>query len=127
MTRTQILAAAAAVLSIIVIVEGVGLLHATARAPIDARPSPTIGTADAASDDRAGRKGDRLPVATLTVESPQPEAAPSPEPSPSPQLEAATEEDLRQADEEHHRHRDICRNGRTYFMQNGHQYWRCKL
>src|ERR1700761_6900597 len=122
MTRMHILAAAAVVLSIIVIVEGVGLLHATVRAPVDARPSPTIAPAEAASDDRAARKGDRLPVATLTVESPQPEAAPSPEPSPSQPLQDATEEDLRQADEEHHRRRDICRNGRTYFMQNGHQY-----
>ena len=86
MTRMHILAAAAVVLSIIVIVEGVGLLHATVRAPVDARPSPTIAPAEAASDDRAARKGDRLPVATLTVESPQPEAAPSPEPSASPQL-----------------------------------------
>ena len=123
MTRTQILAAAAVVLSIIVIVEGVGLLHATS----DVRPSPAVTAAEAVSDDRAARKGDRLPVVTIPVDAPQQEAAPSPEPSPSPQLEAATADDLRQAEEEHHRHRDICRNGRTYFMQNGHRYWRCKL
>jgi hypothetical protein len=123
MTRAQILAAAAVVLSIIVIVEGVGLLHATS----DVRPSPAATTAEAVSDDRAARKGDRLPVMTLPVETPQPEAAPAVELPPSPQLKTATEDDLRQAEEEHHRHRDICRNGRTYFMQNGHRYWRCKL
>ena len=125
MTRIRILAAAAVVLSIIVIVEGIGLLHATT----EARRSPTIAPAEVVSDDRVGRKGDRLPVVTVPVASVQAEAAPStelPPPSP-PQLEAATEEDLRQADEEHHRHRDICRNGRTYFMQNNHRYWRCKL
>jgi hypothetical protein len=123
MTRIRILAAAAVVLSIIVIVEGIGLLHATT----EARRSPAVAPAEAVSDDRVGRKGDRLPVATAPVEAPQPDAAPSPESSPSPQLEAATEDDLRQADEERHRHRDICRNGRTYFMQNNHRYWRCKL
>jgi hypothetical protein len=123
MTRAQILAAAAVILSIMVIVEGVGLIHATS----DVRPSPTVASAQAVPDDRAARKGDRLPVVTIPLEAAQPEAAPSPEPSPSPQLQAATEDDLRQAQEEHHRHRDICRNGRTYFMQNNHRYWRCKL
>jgi hypothetical protein len=123
MTRAQILAAAAVILSIIVIVEGVGLLHATS----DRRPAATVASAEAVSDERAARKGDRLPVVAIPVEAPQPEVAPSPEPSPSPELQAATEDDLRQADEERHRHRDICRNGRTYFMQNNHRYWRCKL
>ena len=123
MTRAQILAAAAVILSIIVIIEGVGLLHAMS----DVRPAPTVASAEVASGDRAARKGDRLPVFTIPVDVPQPEAAPSPEPAPSPQLQAATEDDLRQAAEEHHRHRDICRNGRTYFMQNNHRYWRCKL
>jgi hypothetical protein len=42
-------------------------------------------------------------------------------------LPLATEDDIRQADEEHHRHRDICPYGRTYFNVNGHQHWRCKL
>ena len=123
MTRIHILAAAAVVLSIIVIVEGVGLLHATS----EVRSAPTLASAEAVPEDRAARKGDRLPVVAVPAEAPRPEAAPSPEPSPSPQLQAATEDDLRQAEQEHHRHRDICRNGRTYFMQNNHRYWRCKL
>jgi len=42
-------------------------------------------------------------------------------------LPLATEDDIRQADEEHHRHRDICPYGRTYFNVNGHQHWRCRL
>ena len=42
-------------------------------------------------------------------------------------LPLATEDDIRQAEEEHHRHRDICPYGRTYFNVNGHQHWRCKL
>jgi hypothetical protein len=43
------------------------------------------------------------------------------------QLSLATEDDIRQAEAEHHRHRNICPHGRTYLTIEHHQYWRCKL
>jgi hypothetical protein len=53
------------------------------------------------------------------------EAPPPPVEAPLEQLPLATEDDLRQAEAEHHRHRDICPRGRTYFTIEHHQYWRC--
>jgi hypothetical protein len=51
----------------------------------------------------------------------QPPAAVAP---PAP-FAAATDDDIKQAEAEHHRHRDICPKGRTYYMKGGWQYWRC--
>jgi hypothetical protein len=70
-------------------------------------------------------KGDRLrlptqiPAATAQSEQSQPIAAPRE------QLPLATDDDIRQAEAEHHRHRDICPRGRTYFTIEHHQYWLC--
>jgi hypothetical protein len=63
-----------------------------------------------------------MPLATAA----QPEVA-SPVASQPEQLQPATEDDIRQAEAEHHRHRDICPHGRTYFTAELHRYWRCKL
>jgi hypothetical protein len=67
-----------------------------------------------------------VPVPTPFAAATQPDAAP-PVTAPPETLPLATEDDIRQADEEHHRHRDICPYGRTYFNVNGHQHWRCRL
>jgi hypothetical protein len=40
-------------------------------------------------------------------------------------LAAATDDDIKQAEAERHRRRDICPKGRTYYMKGGYQYWRC--
>jgi hypothetical protein len=46
--------------------------------------------------------------------------------APSEPLAAATDEDIKQAEAEHHRrHRDICAKGRTYYMKGRYRYWRC--
>ena len=63
-----------------------------------------------------------VPVPTPFAAATQPDAAP-PVTAPPETLPLATEDDIRQADEEHHRHRDICPYGRT----NHRQYWRCRL
>ena len=67
-----------------------------------------------------------VPVPTPFAAATQSDAAP-PVTAPPETLPLATEDDIRQADEEHHRHRDICPYGRTYFNVNGHQHWRCRL
>ena len=67
-----------------------------------------------------------LPLPTPFAAATQSDAAP-PVTAPPETLPLATEDDIRQADEEHHRHRDICPYGRTYFNVNGHQHWRCRL
>jgi hypothetical protein len=51
----------------------------------------------------------------------QPAAAVAP---PAP-FAAATDDDIKQAEAEHRRHRDICPKGRTYYMKGRWQYWRC--
>ena len=66
------------------------------------------------------------PVPTPFAAAAQSDAAP-PVATPLETLPLATEDDIRQAEEEHHRHRDICPHGRTYFTINHHQYWRCRL
>ena len=75
------------------------------------------------------KKGDRLPVPAptpLAVTAAQSEVVP-PLALPREWLPLATEDDIRQAEAEHHRHSDICRHGRTYFTIQHHQYWRCKV
>ena len=67
-----------------------------------------------------------VPVPTPFAAATQSDAAP-PVTAPPETLPLATEDDIRQAEEEHHRHRDICPYGRTYFNVNGHQHWRCRL
>jgi hypothetical protein len=122
MTRTKTLAAAAAVLSITLIAAG-----ATFR---DTHPVAQSST-ETDFDERwiSTRKGDRLPLVTptpLDAAPAQTEVAPPVAPA-TLQLPRATEDDIRQADAEHHRHRDICPRGRTYFTIERHRYWRCKL
>jgi hypothetical protein len=70
-------------------------------------------------------KSDRLPLptqiipaATVQPDLVQPVAPPAP-------LAAATDDDLRQAEAERHRRRDVCPKGRTYYMKGRYQYWRC--
>ena len=119
MTRTKIFAATAAVWSIVLVAAGAtfrGARHDAVRPALDGYSSEPL------------KKGDRLPwsapmpLATAA----QPEVIP-PVPSLPEQLPLATEDDLRQAEAEHQRHRDICPRGRTYFTIEHHQYWRCKL
>ena len=127
MTRTKTLAAAAAVLSITLIAAG-----ATFR---DAHPVALQPSTETDFDERwiSTRKSDRLPLVASTpvaAASTQSEVAPSevaPPVASTSQLPRATEDDIRQADAEHHRHRDICPHGRTYFTIERHRYWRCKL
>ena len=141
MTRTGILAAAAAVCSIILVAAAAGFRDARHESPQPAAQD----TQDHFSKDDPGKndfatrwvsrgKGDRLPLSAslpLAVANAQGEAAvpatPKQENKPEQQLEVATEDDLRQAEEEHHRHHDICARGRTWFTLNQHRYWRCKL
>jgi len=119
MTRIKILAAAAAISFPVLIAAG-----ATFRNPhyYDAPQSSIASDFDYRST--STKKGDRLPLAPppamTSAESVRLVAA-SPE-----QLPLATEDDLRQAEAEHQRHRDICPRGRTYFTVEHHQYWRCK-
>ena|SRR5581483_11039357 len=122
MTRVQILAAAAVVLLVGMIAVGASLLHA----PSDARQTSEVATSpvEADSDIPASKKGDRLPVLALPTAPKQSEPAPAAEPQE--QLQAATDEDLRQADAERRRKRDVCPKGRTWFTIDHHQYWRCK-
>ncbi len=136
MTTTKILAAAAAVCSIMLVAAGASFRDAQ-------RESPQPGTQSDFSKDNlkddfdarwiASRKGDRLPFSAslpLAAANAQGEAAApaasKQEKKQEQQLQVATEDDLRQAEEEHHRHRDICSRGRTWFTINQHRYWRCK-
>jgi hypothetical protein len=121
MTRTKILAAAT-VGSMMLIAAG-----ATFR---DAHHDALPPSSESNFDERWNpfERGDRLP---LSMPAPSAAAAQSdiapPLAAPPEQLPLATDDDMRQADEEHHRHRDICPHGRTYFTIEHHQYWRCKL
>jgi hypothetical protein len=121
MTGTKILAAAA-VWSIIPIAAGAALRDARYDVP---QPS-----SESDFDQRwISIKSDRLPLPVPTpfaAAAAQSDAAP-PVTAPPETLPLATEDDIRQAEEEHHRHRDICPRGRTYFTVEHHQYWRCKL
>jgi hypothetical protein len=75
------------------------------------------------------KKSDRLPMLApmpFAVATAQSDVAP-PAAVPPQQLSLATEDDIRQAEAEHQRHRNICPHGRTYFTIEHHQYWRCKL
>jgi hypothetical protein len=122
MTRTKILAAAVAVSSIILIAAGAALRDVRHDVPQPSNESDF--------DQRwVSIKGDRLPLPVPTpvaVAAAQSAVAP-PVTAPPETLPPATEDDIRQAEEEHHRHRDICPHGRTYFTIEHHQYWRCKL
>jgi hypothetical protein len=122
MTRTKILAAAVAVSSIILIAAGAALRDAHHDVP---KPS-----SESDVDQRwISIKSDRLPLplpTPLAATVVQSDAAP-PVTAPPETLPPATEDDIRQAEEEHHRHRDICPHGCTYFTINHHQYWRCRL
>jgi hypothetical protein len=122
MKGTKTLAAAVAVCSTILIAEGPTFRDA----PHDF-PQPS--TKDD-FDERWIRikKGDRLPLPYPTpfeVATAQSEVMPPAASSPG-QLALATEDDIRQAEAEHHRHSNICRHGRTYFTIQHHQHWHCK-
>src|SRR5579884_670918 len=106
MRRAQFLGAAALVSPVILVVAGAVIRGAHPDVPrslslqrstaeVDFEPPVTT------------RKADRLPM-------------PAAEPalnaqvaSPPQQIQAATEDDIRQAEEEHHRHREICPRGKT--------------
>jgi hypothetical protein len=123
MTRAQILGAAALVSTIILIAGGAAIRGAHP----DAQLSPNVQQSIAEVDFEppvTTRKSDRIPMPAPPVMQPEPNPAVS---SPPRQLQAATEDDIRQAEDEHHRHRQICSRGKTYFTMNHHQYWRCKL
>jgi hypothetical protein len=73
-------------------------------------------------------KSDPLPIATpIAPASPSANALEQPAAAiaPSAPFGAATDDDIKQAEAEQHRHRDICPKGRTYYMKGGWQYWRC--
>ena len=122
MTRTKTLAAAAAVLSITLIAAGATFRD---RHPVALQPST-----ETDFDERwiSTRKGDRLSVvAPMPLAAAAAQAEVAPPVASTLQLPRATEDDIRQAEAEHHRHRDICPHGRTYFTIERHRYWRCKL
>jgi len=124
MTRAKILAAAAAVWFTTLMIAAGATFRDTRH---DAPPPSTESNFDGRLI--STKKGDRLPLpartqfALMEVQS----ANPSPVSASPKQLPLATEDDIRQAEAEHHRHRDICPHGRTYFTKEHHQYWRCKL
>jgi len=135
MTRKKILTAAAVWL-IILIAAGATFREAlpVAPQPSVAAPQPSAAapqpSAEIDFDERwiSIEKGDRLPLLTPTpyaVAAAQSEVTP-PVASPPEQLPLATEDDIKQAEAEHHRHSDICRHGRTFFTIQHHEYWRCK-
>jgi hypothetical protein len=119
MTRTKLFAATAVIWSIILVAAG-----ATFR---DARPNAVKPLLEDDSGEPLMKKGDRLPLSVPIplATAAQPEVTPPV--SQSQQLPPATEDDIRQAEAEHHRHREICPHGRTYFTVERHQYWRCRL
>ena len=141
MTRTGILAAAAAVCSILLVAASASFRNARHESPQPAAQDTQdhfskddLGENDFATRWMSRGKGDRLPLSAslpLAVANAQGEpaapAAPKQENKQGQQLQVATEDDLRQAEEEHHRHRDICARGRTWFTLNQHRHWRCKL
>ena len=119
MTRAKIFAATAAVWSIVLVAAG-ATFHG-------ARPDAVRPAIEGDSSEPL-KKGDRLPwsAAMPLATAAQPEVT-RPVASLPEQLPLATEDDLRQAEAEHHRHRDICPHGRSFFTIEHHQYWRCKL
>lgn len=136
--RVFIVAAAAAVCSVILVAASASFRNARHESPQTSAQNTQdrFGKDDFTENDFASRwtsrgKGDRLPLSAslpLAVANAAAPVAPTPvEPKPEPQPQLATEDDLRQADEEHHRHRDICTRGRTWFTMHNHRYWRCKL
>jgi hypothetical protein len=123
MTRRKILAAAAAaVWSTILVAAGVTLRDTQ-------HDSLQPGTESDFDDRWISIKGSRLPLPAPTpfVVTNTPPGDASSVATPPQQLPLATEDDLRQAEAEHHRHRSICPHGRTFFTIEHHQYWRCKL
>jgi hypothetical protein len=127
MTTTKILTAAGAILSIILIAAAASFRDARPDSP---QPSTQGDLTKGDFDERwiSSWKGDRLPSSVplpFAVASAQSEVPP-PVASPPEQLQVATDDDLRQAEAEHHRHRDICSRGRTWFTIGHHRYWRCK-
>lgn len=124
MTRKTIFVAAAAICSTILIAAGAAFRDAHHDAP-----QPSSGRSDFNEQPTSTRKGDRLPLAApppLARTDAESNVAQSGAPPPE-QLPLATEDDIRQAEAEHHRHRDLCPHGRTYFTSEHHRYWRCKL
>jgi hypothetical protein len=117
MTKAKTLAAAAVVWSIFLMAAGV-----TFRRYVPPQPST-----ENDFDERwmSIKKGDRLPLPAPTPLAGQSEV-PTPVASTPERLPHATEDDIRQADAEYHRHRDICPHGRTYFIIEHHQYWRIR-
>jgi hypothetical protein len=119
MTRAKTFAATAVVWSIILVAAG-----ATFR---DARPGVAKSPEDNTGEPLM-KKSDRLPLSgptpLATVLQPEVTRLLIPQPQ---QLKLATEDDIRQAEAEHHRHRAICPHGRTFFTVEHHQRWRCKL
>jgi hypothetical protein len=132
MTKARILAVAI-VFSIVPIAVGAAFRATPSVAPQPSAEAPPP-SAEINFDERwiSIEKGDRLPLRApapptstpFAVAAVQPEVA-LPVASPPEQLPLATEDDMMQAEAEHHRHSDICRHGRTYFTIQHHQYWRC--
>ena len=122
MTSAKILAAAAAVWSITLMIAAGATFRDTRH---DAPPPSTESNFDGRLI--STKKGDRLPLPARTQLALMDVQSANPSPVSAPQLPLATEDDIRQAEAEHHRHRDICPHGRTYFTKEHHQYWRCKL
>ena len=91
------------------------------------RDVPQSGTGSDFDERWIPLKSDRLPVAAAApfAVAEAESVPPPPVAAPLEQLPLATEDDMRQAEAEHHRHRDICPHGRTYFTIEHHQYWRC--
>jgi hypothetical protein len=137
MTATKILLAAGAICSIILVAAGASLRDARHDAPQpgahDIRnhfSNDEFSKNDFATRWMSRGKGDRLPLSgslPLAAANAEPEVAAPVAPKPEQQLKLATDDDLRQADEEHHRHRDICARGRIWFTIANHRYWRCKM
>jgi hypothetical protein len=123
MTRAQILGAAALVSLVILIAGGAAIRGAHPDTPLALNVQQSTAEVDF-EPPVTTRKADRLPMPASPMMQPEPNPAVS---SPPQQLQAATEDDIRQAEEEHHRHREICPRGKIYFTMNRHQYWRCKL
>jgi hypothetical protein len=120
MTRTKTFAAIAAVWLIILVAAG-----ATFR---DTRPDASKPLVKDDTGEPMMKKGDRLPLLTPVPLTPAVQAEMTPPLASQPQqFRLATEDDIRQAEAEHHRHREICPHGRAYFTVEHHQYWRCKL
>lgn len=136
-TRIFIVAAAAAVCSVILVAASASFRNARHELPQTSAQNTQdhFSKDNSTENDFATRwmsrgKGDRLPLfgsLPNAVANAAPVAPTPVEPKPEPQPQLATEDDLRQAEEEHHRHRDICARGRTWFTMNNHRYWRCKL